>query len=147
MNIRLIELYGPLPRYVKVAGSTAQWTNASECSELFKAHSPKCYKLMPHLHIHTHTDIFMKQRGTKTTSVRSLTPYTGRQKKHRMCLWCWVGSCYTHTHTHTHTHTQTATIPALLKRAPLILITSSNIVNGKRMIAYEERDSILQSRM
>ena len=41
--------------------------NTSKRRELSKALSTKCCKLMSHLHIHTHTDIFRKHRGTKNS--------------------------------------------------------------------------------
>ena len=46
-------------------GSSALWTDTREWSELYKAPSTKCCKLMSHLHIHTCTDIFRKQIRTK----------------------------------------------------------------------------------
>ena len=60
---RLTERDGPRLWYG--ASSSAPWTDKSQWSELYKAPSTKCYKLMSHLHIHTRTDIFRKQIGNK----------------------------------------------------------------------------------
>ena len=51
-----------------ILGEAAQPCEQSQWSELYEAYSTKCYKLMFHLHIHTHTDIFRKQIGTNKMS-------------------------------------------------------------------------------
>ena len=56
---RLTEQVGPRLRYVAVSTDTSQW------SELYKAPSTKCYKLISYLRIHSRTDGFRKQRGNK----------------------------------------------------------------------------------